>query len=666
MKSNSNNSKFIRITDYCLVEYIFNDVTVNNETEDYAMYLVDNQIAKIKQCYCSDKHSYPRATYYTNNVEKYTVFPYENDRFATFDEKNDIFEYNKKLIKSDLMGGDMIDYIHTNVDTVRFHFISGYTLTNFAALVFTVRNLMTDGTYNYFLSVYLNSANYADLVTYNSFPIFLTNAKFDRYVEFKIPSIKALNNEYYSAISRKDTSAAWLSREDVTKYTNETRYKGFTKNAPITISVEECSTDYTLKTEDHSYLFFNLSEHYEASISQFNEYEMVNASIEEATDGNYFTYGMRYGDGSVENFMNRLASTGDKWDIIHQIILYENDRNGEIKKTYTMTSYQEDDFDEYMTFRPVLKNAPIDTSFSIDYQARLLNENTGEQVIRTSSCMSLNVNKYGKNTVGIFGLGDVTPNKIYNRVFKSAADATELYEEQIFMDRPLREDSSNVINTKFSYPLYVDYNKVSVEPDVVLNENLTDSRIIYKQYDLRIILKPMDSYYKFTIYEEKNGVLQPKNLNFGGNGTDVKLVFDINNNSAKITVEASTEDKTIRPDKGQVMFYIDEKLASQILTSTTNDFYIVTTNYATGASNTIYTGFWLNQYQIGEYKDNLNQVMKEYSIEETRLRKIQELQSAYEKDDEIASDVHIPGYVEDGSEISPIVTMKPKSEIDNK
>ena len=89
--------------------------------------------------------------------------------------------------------------------------------------------------------------------------------------------------------------------------------------------------------------------------------------------------------------MNLNSAGGDNI-IINDIDIYEQQSTNFIK-TFSFTQIQSSGFDKPLEFRPLLKYADSDVSFSIDYTLRILNQNNGFQIVKKASTTSYNVKK---------------------------------------------------------------------------------------------------------------------------------------------------------------------------------------------------------------------------------------------------------------------------------
>ena len=80
------------------------------------------------------------------------------------------------------------------------------------------------------------------------------------------------------------------------------------------------------------------------------------------------------------------------------------------------TFTQDNDFDEPILFRPIIKNANSAISFSINYVLRLYNKADATQIIKNANLTSFEAQKYGPQMLTI-NLGVVpTVANVYNQI----------------------------------------------------------------------------------------------------------------------------------------------------------------------------------------------------------------------------------------------------------
>lgn len=645
-----NNSRFIQITEYCLVEYIYAS-TIN--LEPCNLYSLNNKKLGIHQIYNSNADDNT-----TKNIQDYTAVLYDNNRYLILDEEDDIIDDISAIDRSSIISQNCV------YDTIRYHFIGGFDINSYTGLVLSIRHMMNNEKYNIFSSIFLNSLNIPDLLKFNPRPIYLSDRMYDRFVEIKVPSIKKINNSYYNVSNnisaQKQTLGAKLTLSDVTDA--DSKYIGFIKEYPMVFSIDQCNTTYDLNINDSIYKLYNIDQHTEASLTQVNEYDLFSVKIEEADDGNYFKYNATYDNAFPGEFITGMSKGLDRWVLIHQLNIYENTQYGGSKLTNTLITYQNSGYDQPQLYRPILKHAGIDVSFNIDYMVRLLNEDTGEQIIRTGSVLSYNVNSYGKNTNGIKLDKIQNSHRIFNRVFKSPISQTDLFMEpeinnNLKIKKTDGQNTTSVVERFVNYPLYVDYNKISLSDNILEVDDMINSKIIYRQGDLRLILKPFDQHIKFKVYKDQNGITSPMNLN---SVNIYKLVFMVNGD--KIKFDSITDDPSSKLSDGELMFKVPEVDIDRILSSSNRDFYITSYNYSSLQDSVMYYGFWFNINEYKQYEDHMNDINDDYNISEKNSDMINGLIESSEHDD-IPSDVYIPGYVDENSnndEISGILNIKPK------
>lgn len=646
--SKSRLSKYVRINDYCLAEYIYyygnNSDTVLDEPEENHFLFLENRIGGVNQVYNSNSDYFDDTTGVgvTKNIKNNLAVRFDKNNVCKYEEKNDILIFREDSLLESWAAGDEKSTFGVYMDTIRFHFLTGYLLSSHDALILGMKVKENNGKYNYLLSSYLTHANYDELVTFNPTPVFILDEKYDRYVEFKVPSVQYINNLYY--YDNKKTIGNSLSSS------------GFVKDTPLIITFDECNSTSLVKTESNTYTFYNIDNHIEASITQYNEYESLSATIKEADDGNYFLYGLESSDDSISSWFNKLSSDGDKWSLIHQINVYEHLGNGETVPSDTVTIYQSSDFDKLGKYRPVIEYASSCVMITMDYMCRIMNESTGEQIIRVSGTGTRNVRRYGKDTVAINGIHQAKPYKIYNRIYKAANSSTELFEEPSFDDTETTSNVYSEVSTvRVEYPVYVDRNKINVTDRIITSQSLSDEFIVYNQYDLWLLLDKMENSLSFTIYKAESGNLVPYDLSDNETGLSYRIVFNIDD-TFDITIDAAKTNATALKN-GEIIFNVTSEESKQILVSSSNDFYIVSYNYSTMKNSVLYKGFWVPSTKYDEYNEHVSAIRSAYNEKYENATRLDQLSESIANPlEEIPGDVYIPGYVDQSGkdETSPM------------
>ena len=179
-------SRFVSLSSYCIAEYMFDPLGSLNFYTDSFVLLQNNhvdahQIFNIDGSYSS-----------TKNIQDLTAVPISNNTYAYLDSEKtpNYLVYDSEITQTPISGYNVV------MDKVRFHFVSGFELDNFKALILSVKHTENDGKNNLFASILLAPETSAQLISYNPKPLFLSNALYDRYIDILVPSIKNINEDY--------------------------------------------------------------------------------------------------------------------------------------------------------------------------------------------------------------------------------------------------------------------------------------------------------------------------------------------------------------------------------------------------------------------------------------------------------------------------------------
>lgn len=572
-------SRFVSLSSYCIAEYMFDPLGSLDFYTDSFVLLQNNhvdahQIFNIDGSYSS-----------TKNIQDLTAVPISNNTYAYLDSEKtpNYLVYDSEITQTPISGYNVV------MDKVRFHFVSGFELDNFKALILSVKHTENDGKNNLFASILLAPETSAQLISYNPKPLFLSNALYDRYIDILVPSIKNINEEYKTAPVPSTSFVAAITPNSV----NST---GFIYNNQISIGLAECGKRNTLYTNiGQTYDTFEVSEYYEAPLSQSNEFDNVGAYIDEASDGDFIEFYLTFNAGFPADLIGILnaRNPSDDWIIIHQISVFE-----QIGTSFNNTSrfvfFQEDRFDEPNTFRPVLRNANEAVSMSVDYLARLTNRRNGEQIIREASFSLVSPKKYGKKLITIPLLDKPQSQKIYNKIIKKNFEATKLFIEPTLnpSGSPVNPNQvATVVRTEY-VPIFFNNSSISIS-NVSSLMKVKDSmeEVIFSQGKLRFILSPFDNIIKLKVYTTNSSsdkmTLAPLDLNV--NSAKYRLVFETN--SGKVSVTNLNDAKIENLSTGVLGFKVSKKDSSAVLASTTKTVYLVSVGQD-GTETLIYTGEW--------------------------------------------------------------------------
>lgn len=606
-------SRFISLTPYCLVEYMAEPLGSSNYmTEDFV--LLKNDKLNIFQIYNNDS-SYNT----TRNIKDLTVVPTGENQAIYLDSEKvpNYTDYNEDLVESDVNGFNVV------FDRVRFHFITGFDFEGFEALILSIRNRQNDGNQHIFANIILAPETIGELITFNPKPLFLSDTTYDRYIDVKIPSIKNINEEYTIAPVQENTFAANITPK-------ENGSIGFITNAPISVNLSECSRRTKLSTDvGVKYDSFEISENYDGSISQTNEFDAVGASIGESDNGDFIEYYLTYNSGFPEEMISILnrRNPADDWIIIHQLSIYEQVGSSFIN-TSRQVIFQEDGWDEPLVFRPVLKNAGSAVSMSIDLLCRLTNKRNGEQIIREASFTMLSPKKYGKKLITIPLSDEPQSQKVYNKITKKNFEATKLFIQPEFQER-IQENSgeTQVITTTEYVPVFTSNNNISVANNSgYLKVNDKADEIIFGPGRLRFIISPFDNAIKLKMYNIVNKKPIPLDLNL--NGAKYNLVFETS--EGNISIGNINSDKFENLSQGILLFEISKKQSQDIYKSNKQTIYITSISQD-GKETLMYSGEWRKSTEQSDIDAAVEKAKSESEEVQARESKISELEAKIEE-----------------------------------
>ena len=280
-------------------------------------------------------------------------------------------------------------------DKVRVHFVAGFNFEGFDGIVFEVLTPRRDG-----VMMNLSSINFlkTDTPTFNPDPLLLADKLYATFIEWRVPSLFFMNNAFIPADSN---GLAYRITEG----------QGFIGTPPITLR----ATGIYETIVENSYSFYEMEEINSVSILNRDIYDNLYAEVKQSTAGDYYELSGQVVGSTFSNFIAQLNSSGGQYVVFHEISVTE-----QIGVTFTQTSFQvftqDNDFDEPILFRPIIKNANSAISFSINYVLRLYNKADATQIIKNANLTSFEAQKYGPQMLTI-NLGVVpTVANVYNQI----------------------------------------------------------------------------------------------------------------------------------------------------------------------------------------------------------------------------------------------------------
>jgi hypothetical protein len=393
------NSFYVQISPYLLLEYTYGDSSstylssqvklsrLKNDYNNGQLQLMNGSASETVTQNVLDTSAANLGGYKWVFLDKDVPVPYINT--------------DPNLTYTDM--SSLLTSLYVTYDRVRIHIVSGYRLEDLQGLIIQVYGKQASGGITSILAnnVYLNSDD-RDIL--NPRPILLGDRMYDRYVEVLIPSMKGINQDFYSNPVNPFSIG----------YQYSTNNHGFLINTAIYVKVFEVNQ----LEKKNGITFLYTSDSYEVAVNQEDMYSALSATIQEATDGDYFMYYPTYGGNFVEDFIQDLNINGD-FVVINDIDIYEQVGLENIL-TFSFSQVQSSGFDGPLEFRPILKYAGTAVSFSIDYSVRVYNRDNGYQIIRRATTTSFNPRKYGKQLDKINLAQQSYPFKVYNKIYQNA------------------------------------------------------------------------------------------------------------------------------------------------------------------------------------------------------------------------------------------------------
>ena len=580
-------SRFIKLTEYCLLEYQYESLSPSNPiiitSPFYTLKNGDNEIFM----YNPDS-----ALYETGNIKDLTVIPQASNggRFVYLDSEDspNYTEYDTTLTETVVPGGSII------ADRVRFYIATGFQFTEFTNMVLSVRQDMNNGNSLILANILLNATTIGDVLLYTTRPLIIGNTLYDRYIDIIVPSIKNMDEAFYTSPNQANTFAYQI-----------TNGVGLVKDNPITVNLFECAFGPDLKTQDEIYTTIDITQAYNAQISQGNDFDLVGAKVREAIDGDYLEFFATWDQGFPEEFIGILEKrTGQDWIIFHQLTIFEQIGSAFVKSG-DATFFQETNFDEPLIFRPILKNANEAVTMVVDYSVRLVNRVTNEQIIRTASLTVVNPNKYGKSLLKLDLADKPNSYKISNVIVKKLTDSVQVFNDPSMVkpsaiDRPVEVSAEPVVitNTVTQYvPVFYVRNSISISQKNHLVRSGKVSNLSYGQGMLAIAVTPFDNTFMFQVKTESTtnqGAVKLNNMDLT-QFSKFELVFG--SAASKITISNVTDPAQANIDLGEILFKVDAATTDKIQNLDDAKFYIVTVG-KDGSRSALYTGKWYKSDEI--------------------------------------------------------------------
>ena len=454
-------------------------------------------------------------------------------------------------------------------ETIRLHLRSGYNFAGrgYEGFLFEVRVPRISGIMNNFTQiVYLNSSNYE---LQNPEPFILSETLYSKFIEIKVPSLKDLDPDFADLFFGLAASG---NEVDPT--------------AQYDISFKLIDTYKTLGGFD----FIETAEETSFALAIEDEFIDISASVTESTEGDYFEMVGLY-NGSAASFnsyiTNRINTSSDDITVSHDITVFEQIGISFVK-TFQTTFNQTQDFDEPITFRPIIKNAAGAVSFTIDYTLRVYNETDNTQIVKNSSWNSLNsVNnwaptKFGKKLQSIVLKNSNVETKVYNKIpMMTIATATE----KTMNLNPMQSQIKYVQDFVERVNIVTSTSSVNINAGTALE---TSATTFVGEGLAEISISPVDTFIKFKVAKDNDGDLEVVNLT----NAETLYLFFSDGAGKEVKFANLQEYKGIDSSMGEILFKIDKGNANIVRGFINKQFYITIHNGSN--ETTLYSGKFKN------------------------------------------------------------------------
>lgn len=566
-----NISKYVQINDFLLLEYEFNrDGEVLNITDGFgtgaAVALTD---LGTKQ-YFNTVNSVALGS--TNNILELNSSPTDSLRGNWLNNYDDISQYDLLFNTIDYtIGNTTYEYKH---DTVKIHIISGYNFDDVAGFLLQVRaqdnstNMVDLSNFTYIKqTMALNSSN---VIKFSSNTLFLGNRFYDKYIEFKIPSVQALGEDDITtlgiALNIKQLSDVYIYystiptvQKDLTTLSNT---YNLLEQSIIQLPVISNADNFNVFMADSQAGDF--IEFY----ATWND-TIIGQYMGDIESGRIPLYTSNNPNDNYEEFSAIYGDNAKKWVIIHELSIYEQfpsmtGGSSLLSQKYTFT--QDSDYSLPNYFRPILKNADISSSYSIQYICRLSNRMDGTQIIRRASYSSTDTKKYGLNFTRLM-VENLIPYKVFNKLENEKANIVE-----------------GNLKPKTKYiKVFYDTTKVLVN----------EKNEVYPQGTGPLYLKNGDSLYKFKFEKYNETSSQRENVDLSG-VYNYALVFVLDDGT-KIEAPISYS-VNMNSTLGELDFKITGDQIVELLKQKNNKYSIIVKN-PDKSEYTFYEGLYYSNYQ---------------------------------------------------------------------
>lgn len=495
-------------------------------------------------------------------------------------------------------------------DTVRLHLTQGFNFENLEGFQFRLSfENNNDQKVRYLNVAYRKADNYSQI---NPNPFLFGGKYYASYIEFKVPALYDLVNEYQVELNSGSINPDIPS-------VRLTGGSGPKVRSLITTEFAWIPTQKVINGQT----YFNSYEWKQIDLPLLDQFADLSAVVQDAPDGDYIQLYAAWSGTIIDNFINQLNDVpGNDYIILHDLEVYEMNWPAGATgvswiKTGNLEFVQDSNYEDPIPYRPIIQNAGS-VAYRIDYTIRLFNRADNSSIWKFASYQGNDAAKYAKYLRRInLGSNPIQP-KVYNQIvdkgvnfFGQSSSSSDIASEKgysRFVTSFLT--SNNVIMS--SENAFIQRNPTTGQVQLTSVGNSL-SETIYAQGLGKIQLTNSDTFIKFVIYKGSPETSY-EFMDLTGLGT-VTLNFFADSGEIKRFKKFDTSD--VSEANGEIVFKVPSKDSQRISEYSSKQFTITADNG--DSESQLYSGSFA---AVG----NENETMQERKI--TNLNKqIEELQN---------------------------------------
>ena len=561
MKTSMSNSVRIQVSNYAILEYIYGDSSSTVETDDFL------SIRNTKSGPWTFVNKDRSANRTFNVLDNTFVESSKLDRMYVADRDVD---FNLEEIVDEIDVNDTLNIpsgYSTEYDRVRIHILAGYNLNGIDGVGIRIAAEENSGRKTNLASFIHIKGNKTPIP--NSDPFTISDQIYDKYIEFLVPSLSSLTTDFYTGTTVTDRKlASYLSSDG----------KGFKKQSPISVQFFQ----FFDPVEENGAITYAFEKVVDTNLPQTDQSSKIAGVIQESDEGDYYEYFATYDGKFIDDYISLLFESGKSYIIMNDISVFEVYADNRRVKVYDLSTVQNSNFDRPNIYRPIISEDAV--GFNITYTMRLVDSDTGAQIIKTSaiSGSGKDARKYGRSLSKISVKESSSPVRIYNRIVdKQYTKPQNTSLDNIKSTRPVvRYVKEYNVSTSISY----------LTPDG--DNPISTDTIIYPNGKGSVNITPFDNNIRLYFFTQKPGTIyeshpiQLTDLSTTGpvTGNPLAMVFTENNGSKKYIY---SESGTI--EGNSVIFRIPKREAVKIREYSDKGFSIIHIN-SSGSESVLHEG----------------------------------------------------------------------------